>query len=120
MNTIEKEKLVHDIIEELIVKSKDKAAVTCWGEPALLLCDVINIINNMAETDYKRYWAYDCTVKYDECSPKNEHPLCSMCEHHWKRQKDLKGCIGVKVAEGLEPSEKPCEKYECVLGKHLK
>ena len=116
----EQEKLVRDIVEELISKSKDKAAVTCWGEPALLLCDVINIINNIAETDYKRYWAYDCAVKYDDCSPKNEHPLCSTCENYWRRQKDMKGCLGIKVENNLKPDEEPCDRYDCVLGKNLK
>lgn len=116
----QKERLIEAIIEELIAKSGDKMAVTCWGEPALLLCDVINIINNIAETDYKRYWAYNCAVKPDECTPKNEHPLCSVCENYWRKQKSMHGCLGIKVEDNQDTSEKPCDRYVCTIGKNLK
>ena len=96
------------LIDSLIEQSKDITIATHWGEPSILLCDIINMINNEAQTDYKRYTAYSCKLKSEKCKPDNTNPWCYMCRKHWTHQDDKtsKECLGT-TAKG----KKPCEEY---------
>lgn len=108
-----KQELAQEIIDELISKADDINTSTFWGEPGMLLCDVINIINNKLGTDYKRYWAYGCKVKYERCSPKEQNPYCSICKEYWRKQENKQGCLGVKLNENS--THQPCEKYKSTI-----
>ena len=112
MHEQEKQELIEKIIESLITNANSKKAVTCWGEPALLLCDVINIINNTAETDYKRYWSYDCRIGYRDCSPHNMNSFCELCKNHFSRKEDKQGCLGTTDKTN---QDKPCEKFDSAV-----
>ena len=112
MSDKEKQELVERIVEKLIINAESKKVASCWGEPALLLCDVINIINNEANTDYKRYWAYGCNVGFNESNPHNIHPYCEICKKHFSKNDDKQGCLGTTDKSN---EEKPCEKYDCVI-----
>lgn len=102
--------IVHNIIDTLIAKSEDAYVATHWGEKSLLLCDVINIINNAANTDYKRYYASGCQVKYKDCSPHLINKYCELCEYHFSRQENKQGCLGTE-----NKSKVPCEKFKTIL-----
>lgn len=104
------EDIVHNIIDGIIEKSEDIHVATHWGEPSLLLCDVINIINNIANTDYKRYYSYNCQVKYRDCSPHLINGQCELCEHHFSRQENKEGCLGAE-----NHKTKPCEKFKNIF-----
>lgn len=101
------EDIAHNIIDELIHKSDSIEVSKHWGEPSILLCDIINIINNVTNTDYKRYYAYKCMVKESECSPKLINPRCELCRHYFSRKEDKQGCLGVENAD-----EKPCKVFD--------
>lgn len=108
-----KQKLVEKIIEKLIIDAESKKVASCWGEPALLLCDVINIINNEAETDYKRYWTYGCNVRYSESTPHNMNPYCELCKKHFAKNDNKQGCLGTADKSNVD---KPCDKFDSTIG----
>lgn len=114
MNNKDKHKLVEKIIDELINKADGKEVVTSWGEPAILLCDVINLINNAAETDYKRYWSYNSKVKSSDCKPNRTNQYCGYCMNYWRNTEDKQGCLGIKIKNNENNDDikgKPCEHF---------
>ena len=106
------EQIIEDFSKELIdefIEHSDKLTIsTHWGEPSILLCDIVNLINNVAQTDYKRYSAYSCRLKSDECTPDNTNPWCYMCRKHWTHNEDktVKECLGTQTR-----GRKPCDNY---------
>lgn len=95
----EQEELVKKIIDKLLEDTDKLTSATHWGEPSMLLCDVINTINNVAGTDYKRYSAYGSHLKSKDCKPSNTNFYCFTCNKFFANTSDRKGCTGRKVTE---------------------
>jgi len=109
-----KEELVKDIIEKLL-EQKDRLNVAYhWGEESILLCDVINVINNVAGTDYKRYDAYSSRLDYKENKPSHVHPKCFLCRNFWRNKEKQQGCLGIKImdSKNLNKQTDPCENFQ--------
>lgn len=115
ISKLENQKLVEKIVDKLIDRGDSLAVATHYGEPSILLCDVINIINNVAETDYKRYSAYSSRLRYTENHPCKTNELCGFCQHYWRnhRKENYQGCLGIKLQdeEKFNSHKKPCKKF---------
>lgn len=110
-NTEETNELVKNIIDSLI-EHRNAAVAYHWGEPSMLLCDVINTINNVAGTDYKRYSSYGCHLKSKDCKPSNTNFYCFTCNKFFANTSNRKGCTGRKVAEENIDKKIYCSEYE--------
>ena len=108
----EQDELVKKIIDTLIEDIDKLTSVTHWGEPSMLLCDVINTINNVAGTDYKRYSSYGCHLKSKDCKPSNTNFYCFTCNKFFANTSNRKGCTGRKVTEGNIDKKIYCSEYK--------
>lgn len=115
VSEVSKQRFVEELIDNLIEQRERLSIMTSYGEPCILLSDIVNFINNIADTDYKRYSAYNARLRYTENNPSKVNELCSFCKNYWRNHENegYQGCLGIKLKEGekFNSHKKPCEKY---------
>lgn len=102
---IEKD-LVERIINKLLEDENKLSVIKSWGENCIQVCDIINLINNVAGTDFKRYFSYNCNIKYSECEPVKMNGYCTLCKSFWINNNKT-GCYGIENNYNI-----PCEKFK--------
>ena len=96
------------LIDKILDKSSELNVAWHWGEESILISDIIQLINDEANIDYKRYSAYASAYNSkDACKEIDDH--CYLCKNHWTRfdKKEYRQhCIG---------SGNFCESYKGVF-----
>lgn len=100
-----REELAKEIIDTILDKAEELNFAWHYGEESLLVTDVINIINNVAKVDYKRY---GCGFLKEEWKPHNRDCKCYNCTKlfsQFDKHEHREHCIGMEDA-------KNCKEYE--------
>lgn len=103
---VSKEEFAKHLIDTILDRAEELNFAWHYGEESMLVVDIINIINNEAGTDYKRYGGG--FMKYDECSPHIIDKRCHECKLLFKgknKANHREYCCGMENAS-------ECEKYE--------
>lgn len=102
-----REELVKQIIDEIFDKAEKLVFAWHYGEEALLVSDIINLINNVAGTDYMRYGSG--MISYKQWNPHCENSSkCYHCEKYFTRHAKAEHnnwCLGKKDACGCTDFE---------------
>lgn len=77
-----REQLAKEIIDSILDKAEEINFAWHYGEESLLVADVVNIVNNVAKTDYKRYGNGFLKEKWN---PHCRDPKCDRCTNFFSR-----------------------------------
>ena len=97
-----REELVKDIIDAIFDKAEELNFAWHYGEESLLVTDIVNIINNVAKTDYKRY---GCGFLKEDWRPHCRDRKCYKCSDffaHYYKKEHRNHCIGCNDASKCE------------------
>lgn len=76
-------KFVEKLIDRILDDAEEKNVAFDWGEETIRVDYIINLINDLADMDYKRPW--------------HKNKKCSLCKKYYYRNKKSdhrKNCIG--------------------------
>lgn len=100
-----REQLAKEIIDGILDKAESINFAWHYGEESLLVTDVVNIINNIAKTDYKRY---GCGYLKENWNPHNRDRKCDECTkifYRFDKNEHRKHCAGMENAENCTEFE---------------
>lgn len=100
-----REELAKEIIDKILDKAEELNFAWHYGEESILVTDVVNIINNVAKTDYKRY---GCGFMKENWIPHCRDRKCYTCKKLFSRfpkSEHKEHCIGLEDASS-------CKEYD--------
>lgn len=100
-----REEFAKEIIDTILDKAEDLNFAWHYGEESLLVTDIVNLINNVAKTDYKRYGHGNME---EEWNPYHRDKKCYQCAKLFSRfpkKEHREHCMGTDDASY-------CEDYE--------
>ena len=109
MNILSDKEIVKKIIDTLLDKSEKLNIAWNYGEETIRVSDIIELINNVAEMDYKRPYGSTHVYGVNATIKPSINQKCYWCKsyyYHHDKSQHKKYCIG---------KQKTCKKYQDIF-----